>query len=69
MHCYCGGDDPSTQFLCAKQPVTNWDIFILPSDAAHNWDKGDAIARVNERAGAYSQVRACMHARLDCVCV
>eukprot|EP00983_Pelagomonas_calceolata_P095333 1157999-Pelagomonas_calceolata.AAC.2 len=56
MHCYCGGDDPSTQFLCDKQPVTNWDIFVTPSDAVHNWDKGNALARVNERAGAYSQV-------------
>lgn len=67
MQCYCGGDDASTQFLCDKQPVTNWDIFVTPSDADHNWDAGNALARVNERAGAYSQVRLlCFPFLLSC---
>jgi hypothetical protein len=39
---------------------------MTPSDAAHDWDVGNALAQVNERAGAYSQVcvRVCV-----CVCV
>lgn len=71
LQCWCGGDDPSTQFLCDQQPGTNWDIFIYPNNASHSWTDGSAKAFVNERAGTYSDVSAaamhggCMHRSQD----
>ncbi len=37
--------------------MTNWDIFLFPHNATYDWDKGLALATVNERAGTYSAVR------------
>ncbi|EFJ49894.1 hypothetical protein VOLCADRAFT_104135 [Volvox carteri f. nagariensis] len=52
LACTCGAPgDVSTEFLCAKQPDTNWLINLLPSNATANWAAGNAVATVIERAG------------------
>lgn len=57
----CGADedDSSTAWVCGQQPVTNWDIWVYPSNSTFDWATGNAAAMVNERAGVYSQVRPC----------
>ncbi|KXZ50394.1 hypothetical protein GPECTOR_16g567 [Gonium pectorale] len=57
LACTCGGDDVSTQYLCDKQPDTNWIISLLPSNATADWTAGAAIATVIERAGTPDNVR------------
>ena len=38
--CRCGGEDGSTQWICAQQAITTWEIFIFPSNATFNWTAG-----------------------------
>ncbi len=46
----------STQYVCGKQPDTNWVISLLPSNATADWGAGTAIATVIERAGTPDNV-------------
>ena len=57
LACSCGGDDVSTQYVCNKQPDTNWVISLLPSNASADWAAGTAVATVIERAGTPDNVR------------
>ena len=44
--CRCGGEDGSTQWICAQQAITTWEIFIFPSNATFNWTAGKGGCRV-----------------------
>lgn len=56
LSCTCGGDDASTEYICAQQPGTVLDIAFWPAGASGQRSNGNASARVYERAGLYSAV-------------
>ncbi|MEW5319764.1 MAG: hypothetical protein WDW38_010894 [Sanguina aurantia] len=54
LSCTCGGDDASTEYICAQQPGTVLDIAFWPAGASGQRSNGNASAKVYERAGLYS---------------